>query len=152
MSAEHTRLGRRSHGEAAHLQRAANAARLTGHSFVRPELPTYLSPEDRLDYDRFMFPALQKLPDETVSQINQNPAIVVDYYDMQMRILHGADERVEMTGFNERHPAVGRASMHILQELRPAFKLIEGRFRQAQNSASLGFGRNWLQGHPRRFR
>jgi len=137
--------GRRSHGEAAHLQRAAEAARRAGKPFTRPGLPEYLSPMDRLDYDRFIFPALQKLPDETVSIVNKNPAIVKDFWEMLIRIFGGADARVERTEFREAHPTDGKANMHIMQELTPAFDFIEGRFRQAENALLSGYASLYKQ-------
>ncbi len=129
--------GRRAHGEAIHLQRAAAAARRAGVSFTRPPLPEYVSPEQRLDWDRFMLPALKKLHPDTVAVVGENLETVKDLYDTRMRIFHGANLKTEIAKFEKRHP-VAEQQEGVDRALKPAYELIIGRFAQA------GSAQRWI--------
>ena len=130
MSLEHGPKGRRSKGAAANIRRQKAEARRTGRRFDAPPLQVVRTPEQRTDWDEVVAPRIKEL--EHYPDIAQYMPAIKDYWEMRRQVtFEGLDPIEGATEFEATHPNLNLD--HTYEQLRPAFEIITGRFKQVTN-------------------
>lgn len=129
MNKEIEQRARRSQGIKKNIRAAKARARKTGELFVQPPFAERLSPEERLDFEKFIFPNIKDLPN--FDDISKHINIVEDFYKARLNIRNNPNtQTIEIKNFEDNHPELNNG---MVETLRPAFKLILGRLTQATN-------------------
>lgn len=126
---------RRSRGIKRNIREEKAKARKTGREFASPPMPEYLSPEQRLDFERHILPRVRELPNADRLLIPNNLNIIEDWFATRERVRLGQETPDWNAKFDKRHPGIQDISKPdtLGSVLKPAFQLITGRFAQASN-------------------
>lgn len=134
--------GRRTKSASINIRRLKREARINQTHYDAPPLPRPISPEERLDWERFIKPNIEGMASSD-EVLKTHLKTVRDFYQMRRDIFFGRiDEttgqiiRVETSSvvkeFTINHPELEK--LDVASALKPAFDLIRGRFEQAGNT------------------
>ena len=122
--------GRRSKGGSTYIRRQKEAARKSGIDYVAPLMPITRTPEQRTEWDEVIEPKIRELPN--FPEITKHIPAIKDFWQMRRSVAFEEKDAVEASfEFNKRHPELDD---HVYNQLKPAFDIIIGRFKQVTSA------------------
>ena len=136
MLAEKEKSASYSRGMRRGIRAAKTRARKTGEIYVPPPRPEYLTPEQRLDFERFLVPKIKDMLNADRLLLPDNRSIIEDYIATRERVRNGTETSDWIEKFDQRHPNIQDISKpdNLGTVLIPVFQLINGRYTQTANT------------------